>query len=122
MSFQNLQPNANEQREYIRFQIKSFELFRDETFRNMWVNFDRGVVGVYAMPKEGGESYELIELKFYKAKGWDTQKVSEFLTDNPQYTTEAEPTLIPSISKTTPSVSEANEMLKRIKQRMVRRD
>ena len=121
MSFETLQPNANEQREYIRHAIKQFELFREETFRNMWINFERGIIGTYAMPKEGGQSYELIELKFYKAKGWDTQKVSDFLTDNPQYT-QAEPTPTPSISKQTLPVSEANEMLKRIKQRMVRRD
>jgi len=95
MSFDTLQPNANEEREYIRHAIKSFDLFRDETFRNMWVNFDRGIVGTYAMPKQNGQMYELLGLKFYKAKGWDTQKVSQFLTDNPQYApqyaTEVEP-------------------------------
>ena len=106
MSFETLQPNANEEREYIRHVIKSFDLYRDETFRNMWVNFDRGIVGTYAMPKQNGQMYELLELKFYKAKGWDTQKVSEFLTDNPQYApqyaTEVKPP-IPLISKPTPS-------------------
>ena len=128
MSFETLQPNANEEREYIRHAIKSFDLFRDETFRNMWVNFDRGIVGTYAMPKQNGQMYELLELKFYKAKGWDTQKVSEFLTDNPQYAQTftmpvsaiAEGIIKRKRMKEEAKGEEIADMLKRIKSRMIR--
>jgi len=90
---------AMESPEYIRQSIKQADLFREETFREMWINLERGIMGIYAMSKENGDSYELVELKFYKAKGWDSEKVSQFLTDNPQHGTQPEPTPVPAIAE-----------------------
>ena len=67
----------------VRF--KDVNTFKDDNFRETWINQELGIKIVHGILKDGGESYVPAYLIFYKIKGWTSDKIEVWLRDNPQY-------------------------------------
>jgi len=59
--------------------------FKEDSFRKVQIDVEQGIEALHAIPKTGDNSYQPVALFFYKLKGWNDQKVQQWLSDNPQY-------------------------------------
>ena len=76
---------AMETQEFTVVKFKDMNAFKDDSFRETWLNQDLGIKIVHGILKDGGESYIPAYLLFYKLKGWTSNKIEVWLRDNPQY-------------------------------------
>ncbi len=82
---------AMESEEYHIVQFAALNDFRPDTFRDTWIDLEKGIQMVNAIPKDGN-TYAPVFLKFHKIKGWDENKIELWLKDNPQYNPAAQTT------------------------------
>lgn len=71
--------------EFTTVKFKDINAFKEDGFRETWINQDLGIKIVHGVLKDGGESYVPAYLIFYKIKGWTSDKIEVWLRDNPQY-------------------------------------
>jgi len=74
-----------EPQEFIFYQIRDPAAFLQERFSTAWIDQTNGIQGIYGRLREDPENPQLMALLFMKAKGWNPEKMRDWLNNHPQY-------------------------------------
>jgi len=74
-----------EPQEFIFYQIHDPAAFLEERFSTAWIDQTNGIQGIYGRLSEDPENPQLMALLFMKAKGWNPEKMRDWLNNHPQY-------------------------------------
>jgi len=74
-----------EPQEFIFYQIHDPAAFLQERFSTAWIDQTNGIQGIYGRLREDPENPQLMALLFMKAKGWNPEKMRDWLNNHPQY-------------------------------------
>jgi hypothetical protein len=74
-----------EPQEFIFYQIRDPAAFLQEHFSTAWIDQTNGIQGIYGRLSEDPENPQLMALLFMKAKGWNPEKMRDWLNNHPQY-------------------------------------
>ncbi|MCW4005358.1 MAG: hypothetical protein NWF04_01975, partial [Candidatus Bathyarchaeota archaeon] len=81
------QPELKEQAgpEFVMHLVYDPQTFLEEHFSTVWIDQNSGIKGLYGLLREKPDNPQPVALLFSKEKGWDLQKMKEWLEDHPQY-------------------------------------